>query len=66
MIEFIIEALFTPGPVWVGTVIGIVIAICAWYFLPEHIDRASIGVWSISIGFLAGFILSFPFKEFKK
>ena len=59
MIEFIIESLFTPGRLWAGTVIGVLIAICAWYLLPENIDRASIGAWSIGTGFIIGLVLSF-------
>ena len=62
MIEYIIEALFTPGRVWMGTVIGIIVALCAYYFLPDGMDKHSIAAWSIGIGFIGGLVLSFPFK----
>jgi hypothetical protein len=55
MIDFLVGALSTPGAAWVGIVLGIVAAFLAWTFLPESIDRASIGGWLIALGFIGGF-----------
>ena len=62
MIEIIIEALFTPSRLRLGTAIGVVVAVCAWYGLPENIDRESIAAWSIAIGFIGGLALTFSHK----
>ena len=64
LIDFIFDALSYP-PVWVGIGLGILAASIAWYFLPETIDRASIGGWAIAIGFLGGLIFCYPSKDNK-
>jgi hypothetical protein len=66
LIDFLVEALFTPSPVWIGTILGILVACGAWFFLPETIDRASIGAWSVAIGFFGGCIFFWPHKKDKK
>ena len=63
IIEIIIEILFTSPLLWAGTIIGILIAALAWYFLPESTDRVSIGAWAVIIGFMGGLILSFPYNK---
>ena len=65
MIDFILDVLFTPGPVWVGVALGVLVAFGAWYFLPETIDRTSIGAWAIAIGFVGGWLISLPIKKKK-
>lgn len=60
-LEFIANVLRYPL-VWVGMGLGLLVAIIAWYFLPETIDRASIGGWAIAIGFLGGLIFCYSFK----
>jgi len=61
LIDFVIDVISYP-PVWVGIGLGILVAVLAWNFLPETIDRASIGGWAIAIGFLGGLIFCYPFK----
>ena len=56
MIDFLVEALLTPGPTWVGIGLGVGAAAIAWFSLPESIDRASIGGWLIGAGFIGGLI----------
>lgn len=56
MFDFFIEALASPGPTWVGVGIGLLLAGLAWTFLPESVDRASIGGWLIGGGFVGGLI----------
>jgi hypothetical protein len=54
MIDFLVGALSTPGAAWVGLAIGILAAYLAWIFLPESVDRASIGACLIVFGVLGG------------
>ena len=56
MIDFIISALITPGPAWVGTALGIVAAGLVWYFFPESTDRASLAGWLVGLGFVGGIL----------
>lgn len=64
LLEFIFDAL-SYTPVWVGIGLGILTASIAWYFLPDTMDRASIGGWAIAIGFLGGLIFCYPSKGTK-
>jgi hypothetical protein len=66
LIDLLLEALFTPSSVWIGTILGILVAAGAWFLLPETIDRASIGAWAVAIGFFGGWILFWPHKKDKK
>ena len=56
MIEFLVEALFTPGPAWVGLAIGILVASGVWMMLPASVDRASICGWVVGGGFMGGLL----------
>jgi len=58
LFEFFVEALFTPGPVWVGTILGVLAAGAAWYFLPESVDRVAIGAWAVGVGFVGGWLVA--------
>ena len=60
MMEFILETLLTPNRVWLGTILGVVAAICFWNFLPESMGRDVFAMGSVVLGFLAGLIFSFP------
>jgi hypothetical protein len=66
MIDFLVGALSTPGAAWAGIIIGIVAALLAWTFLPESIDRASIGGWCIALGFIGGLACSTVSDQKKK
>jgi len=55
MIDFLLGALLTPGPAWVGIALGVLAAFLGWIFLPESMDRASFGGWLIALGFVGGF-----------
>ena len=63
-IDFIFDILSYPTVV-VGICLGILVASIAWYFLPETIDRASIGAWAIAVGSLGGLLLSYAGKSKK-
>jgi hypothetical protein len=65
LIEFIIEALITPGPVWIGTALGIFAACGAWYLLPESINRVSIGACAVSVGFACGWFVDWASSKKK-
>lgn len=65
MIDFLIDVLFTPGPVWVGLGLGILAAAGAWYLLPETMDRISIGAWFVGIGFIGGLVCCLPIRKGK-
>jgi len=54
IIETIIEIIFTPSLVWVGALIGIIIAVLAWYYLPETANKSAISAWAIGLGFVIG------------
>ena len=54
IIETIIEIIFTPSLVWVGALIGIIIAVLAWYYLPESANKSAIAAWAIGLGFVIG------------
>ncbi len=56
MIDFLLEALLTPGAAWVGLVLGLLAAYGAWVLLPESVDRASLGAWLVAGGFAAGLL----------
>ena len=65
IIEIIIEVIFTPSFVLVGTLIGIIVAVCAWYYLPESINKTAIGGWAIALGFIGGWAFSYQSKKNK-
>ncbi len=52
------DVVLTSGRVWLFTIIGIIVAICGWFFLSESGDRLAIAGWSITIGYLIGWLLS--------
>ena len=54
IIETIIEIIFTPSLVWVGALTGIIIAVLAWYYLPETANKSAIAAWAIGLGFVIG------------
>lgn len=56
MIDFLLEALLTPGAAWVGLALGILAAYAAWVLLPESVDRASLGGWLVAGGFIGGLL----------
>jgi hypothetical protein len=56
MIDFLLDALLTPGPAWVGILIGLLGGFLAYQFLPESVDRASIGGWLVALGFIGGLV----------
>ena len=56
LIDFLLDVLLTPGPVWVGLAFGVLAAYGAWMFLPESVDRASVGGWLVAAGFVGGLL----------
>lgn len=64
LIEFIFDAFSYPA-LWIGIVLGILVASVALYLLPETIDRASFAGWAVAIGFIGGLVFSFPSKDHK-
>lgn len=54
----LLDILLTSGRVWLFTLIGIVIAVYVWFFLPESADRLAISGWAVTIGYLTGWLLS--------
>ncbi len=58
------DVLLTSGRVWLFTIIGIIAAVCAWFFLSESANRLAVAGWSITIGYLIGWLLSLlPSRE---
>lgn len=55
--EFICD-LISDIKIWVGIGIGFLFAIIGWHFLPETVDRLSMGVWVVGIGFVGGLIFA--------
>jgi len=60
MIDIILDLIFTPSKVWIGTFLGILVAACIWFFLPESNGNAKdyLSMGAIVVGFLTGLILS--------
>ena len=58
MIDFLLGALSAPGAALVGLVLGVIAAFLAWAFLPESVDRVSVGAWMVALGFLGGLLVS--------
>ena len=65
VIDFIIEVLFVPGPIWVGTLLGILVASAVWFLLPETVDRVSVYAWIVVAGFVGGCLYGLPSKKDK-
>ncbi len=58
MLDILLDLIFTPSKVWIGTFFGILIAACIWFFLPENDANDYLAMGSIVGGFLIGFIFS--------
>lgn len=58
MLDAILSALITPGPAWIGTLLGILPAYFVWNDLPESSDRVTIAALFIAGGFIAGLLWS--------
>jgi hypothetical protein len=65
LIDFLIDVLLMPRPIWVGLGLGVLAATGAWFFLPESMDRASIGGLCIGVGFIGGLLYCFPVRKEK-
>ena len=66
IIEIIIEIIFTPSRVWVGAIIGIIIAVIAWNYLPESTNRSAIAAWAIGLGFVIGWVFTLSSEKDKQ
>jgi hypothetical protein len=57
LFDFVCDVL-SDVRIWVGIGFGFLLATVAWYFLPETVDRVSIGAWIVGLGFIGGLIFA--------
>jgi len=54
MFDFLMAWLVYPWPVWIGTALGFAAAYAVYVFIPETVDRGSLGAWLVALGFMGG------------
>lgn len=57
LLEFIFDIL-SDIRIWVGIGLGLLLALIAWRFLPESVDRVLLGAWFVGLGFVGGLIFA--------